>query len=252
MAPVTVHTSSPITAAKSRDATSDEGQSGNAYIPPQPRLNAAAASTSQGTSHGYPAAAPGASPPMPAPTGAVQQRYDIQPTPTSTQPLQDNPPPAQPGAVPVPPTGTAHSIPPPPKAGETLRPEHLQAATQAASMPPQMSYAPPTASATQRSSTSTVPAPQSSFPVPSPLAGPPADLGHPPGYQQDIHASEFTSNQRAAHNAAVGEQGGIFSGSGGRSGSEEGIWDAAKKWANAAGESIAAAESEVWKRINKD
>jgi hypothetical protein len=32
----------------------------------------------------------------------------------------------------------------------------------------------------------------------------------------------------------------------------EGVWSAAKKWASAAGESLAAAEHEVWKRINKE
>jgi hypothetical protein len=34
--------------------------------------------------------------------------------------------------------------------------------------------------------------------------------------------------------------------------SEASVWDTAKKWAASAGDSIAAAENEVWKRINKD
>ena len=32
---------------------------------------------------------------------------------------------------------------------------------------------------------------------------------------------------------------------------DDGVWGAAKKWAQAAGGSIAAAEDEVWRRINK-
>jgi hypothetical protein len=64
-----------------------------------------------------------------------------------------------------------------------------------------------------------------------------------------VHASEFSSAQRAAHEASVAQE---------RRPSligdddEEGVWSAAKKWASAAGESLAAAEHEVWKRINKE
>jgi len=36
------------------------------------------------------------------------------------------------------------------------------------------------------------------------------------------------------------------------SGEDESVWDTAKKWASAAGNSLAAAEGEVWKRINKE
>jgi hypothetical protein len=70
-------------------------------------------------------------------------------------------------------------------------------------------------------------------------------LSHPPGYQQDSFASEFNSAQRAAHN--VSERNNTFD-----TGEDESVWGTAKKWANAAGNSLAAAESEVWKRINKD
>lgn len=75
-------------------------------------------------------------------------------------------------------------------------------------------------------------------------------LSHPPGYQQNIHASEFSSDQRAAHNAFVAQNSSrriSFTGD-----DDEGVWDTAKKWAVAAGDSLAAAENEVWKRINKD
>ncbi|KAJ6446654.1 C6 finger domain-containing protein [Purpureocillium lavendulum] len=77
-----------------------------------------------------------------------------------------------------------------------------------------------------------------------------ASYEHPPGYQQDVHASEFSSSQRAAHAAAAGHDSGLMSSFG--QDDQAGVWDAAKKWAAAAGESLAAAENEVWKRINKD
>jgi hypothetical protein len=32
---------------------------------------------------------------------------------------------------------------------------------------------------------------------------------------------------------------------------DQGMWDAAKKWAQAAGGRLAEAEDEVWKRLNK-
>lgn len=80
-------------------------------------------------------------------------------------------------------------------------------------------------------------------------------MSHPPGYQQNINATEFSSAQRAAHHASVAENpsGSIFGGGGGGyAGDDASIWDTAKKWATAAGESLAAAENEVWKKINKE
>jgi hypothetical protein len=74
-----------------------------------------------------------------------------------------------------------------------------------------------------------------------------ADPSHPPGYHQDVNASEFNSYQRAAHNAYVSESSGF-----GDAGADGSIWDQAKKWASAAGEGLAAAEHEVWKKINKE
>lgn len=35
-------------------------------------------------------------------------------------------------------------------------------------------------------------------------------------------------------------------------GQDDSVWGTAKKWASAAGDSLAKAENEVWKRINKD
>lgn len=71
----------------------------------------------------------------------------------------------------------------------------------------------------------------------------PRSLQHPPGYQQDAGASGFDMYQRGAHlhNDTDRQQ----------DEPEEGAWNAAKKWAQATGEKLAAAETEVWRRINK-
>ncbi|GJN77225.1 hypothetical protein PLIIFM63780_000715 [Purpureocillium lilacinum] len=118
-----------------------------------------------------------------------------------------------------------------------------------------MSYQPPVASLPIQGRTSTaaaVPGAQMGGPYPTSLreADASASYSHPPGYQQDVHASEFSSSQRAAHDAATSRDAGLMSSFG--QDDQAGMWDAAKKWAAAAGESLAAAENEVWKRINKD
>ena len=93
-------------------------------------------------------------------------------------------------------------------------------------MPPQMSWPAPD-TAPSHATSGTYPA-QPGF---SPPAG---------GYQQDVHAAGY---------AAGGDRGGS---GGGYDGDDGSVWDTAKKWAASAGESLAAAEQEVWKRINKD
>ncbi|RGP67781.1 hypothetical protein FLONG3_8400 [Fusarium longipes] len=242
MPPIPIHTSSPIVAAKPSGVTPKTAEPGDPVAPSEvPASNEVPTST-------YPAAQPGARPSIPAPTGVPQAFAPIQPTPTRTT-MDSSPPAPQPGAVPEPPSGS--QLPAPPKAGETL----TDAQAQTTQMPPQMSYAP-------LSSGSEFTAPRSSTVTaagPSPMAGlgPTAVLGgaggsdfsHPPGYHQNVHASEFTSSQRAAHEASVAQERGpplIGDDEG------EGVWSAAKKWASAAGESLAAAEHEVWKRINKE
>ncbi|KAJ3476241.1 hypothetical protein NLG97_g9190 [Lecanicillium saksenae] len=78
-------------------------------------------------------------------------------------------------------------------------------------------------------------------------------MSHPPGYQQDVHAAEFSSGQRAAHNAYVAQNSDFGSGfAGGGGDGVDGIWNTAKKWASAAGDKLAEAEGEVWKAVNKD
>ncbi|GJC86641.1 hypothetical protein ColLi_09479 [Colletotrichum liriopes] len=138
--------------------------------------------------------------------------------PSSTH--QQSYPPAQPGAAPSLPVQTASA-----QAYPALRPTPTQKTDDVSPPPPQPGAAP-------------VPVTGTSSLPPPPKAG----------YQQDVSASEFSSHQRAAHHAAV-----VSSAERGfQTQSEEGVWDTAKKWAQAAGGSLAAAEQEVWKRINKD
>ncbi|KAK3191012.1 hypothetical protein K4F52_002962 [Lecanicillium sp. MT-2017a] len=244
MAPIQVYSESPINAAKAQGATSDSADKTKtaAGVAPAP-----AAPTSQASNPQYQPAQPGAQPSLPVQTGAPQQPYGkYAPTPTQTS-QSVSPPAPQPGAVPQPPSAKA-DLPPPPKAGESLKPEHMGAPTGTQEfVPPQMSYAPPTAPAPSMSRGTAAAVP----PPPQPQlfggAGPHVDTAHPPGYHQDVHASEFSSQQRAAHNAYVSENSTF-----GDSEGDGGLWDQAKKWASAAGDSLAAAEHEVWKKINKE
>lgn len=76
------------------------------------------------------------------------------------------------------------------------------------------------------------------------------NLAHPQGYQQDAHAADFRDRQTGrldGYTTSAAQRG-----SAAENGGEEGVWNTAKRWATAAGESLAAAESDVWKRINKE
>lgn len=182
----------------------------------------------------YPAAQPGARPALPVQTEAP---HALHPTPTRTTEGID-PPPPQPGAAPIAP-GASASLPPPPKAGEKFQqqgrsPAHMPT-------PPQVSYPPPSVGpyhVPSGSSTSTAPPPRYMVaPGPTPLFnGETSNLEHPPGYQQNTIASGPTPFP--SHGDFDADD-------------EEGVWDTAKKWAMAAGDSLAAAEHEVWKKINK-
>ncbi|KAF7562016.1 hypothetical protein G7046_g2118 [Stylonectria norvegica] len=167
----------------------------------------------------YQPAEPGRRPSLPAPTGAPRPLASYQPKPTPTWAAEHvSPPPPQPGAVPT---------------------------------PPQMSYAAPSGSQYVPAGSSTTTAQRMAGPGPTLLYGTSAgaDQSHPPGYYQNVNASEFSSSQREAHNVVVGENNRRLSLMGDYD-DDEGVWDTAKKWAAAAGGSIAAAEQEVWKKIN--
>ncbi|KAG6294986.1 hypothetical protein E4U09_002407 [Claviceps aff. purpurea] len=195
-----------------------------------------------------PVAQPGALPSLPKQT-ATPLANNVLPTPTQTNSsLSGKPPLPQPGAVPVPPGYSAsnpNALPPPPKAGESVNSQQ-QVAPVVTAMPPQMMYEPPRASMpTQgRSSTST----EAPFmvtgldrPGPTSVQGQHPSAGYSPpagGYRQDVAAAGY--NQYSRSTAAFENQG------------QASVWDTAKKWAASAGESLAAAENEVWKRINRD
>lgn len=71
-------------------------------------------------------------------------------------------------------------------------------------------------------------------------------LDHPPGYHQNVNASELDEYHQQA---ALGRN--DSAGARADAAGEEGLWGAAKKLAQGAGEKLVTAESEVWKRINK-
>ena len=244
MPPIPIYSKSPINAAKADGVTPQTA----AVEEQNPSDLKPAPISTEDQPQQYPAARPGAVPSLPAPTGAVQaQRYaPVQPTPT--QPLGDQgPPPPQPGAVPIAP-GAKSTLPPPPKAGEAYHPPVQTSAPQPAASvpyPPQMGMAAPTVASSQRG-TSTAFVSQFSRPVE--VGG---GLEHPPGYHQNASASGFNSYQRPAHSAAERdgreEQRATFDDDG-----EGTMWDSAKKFAQAAGDKLSAAEHEVWRRINKE
>ncbi|KAF8864139.1 hypothetical protein BDZ45DRAFT_54591 [Acephala macrosclerotiorum] len=226
---------------------------------PQPQTasspNPAPSTTTASPTSSYPPARPGAAA-VPAPTGAAQRYAPIQPTPT-TKTDTDSPAAPQPGAMPTP-LGSS-SIPPPPKVGQTYHPPQQTAApTQpiAQPYPPQMSIPPPTSAygaQMPHSSTTTTTAPLGSYPASIPEAGAQRrSLEHPPGYQQNQYASEMTSDQRRAHEAAnysstSQENKETIAGI-----DTESVWNTARSWLGQAGEKISAAEAEVWRKINKE
>ncbi|KAM3499782.1 hypothetical protein MY10362_006986 [Beauveria mimosiformis] len=306
MAPVQTFSSSPIVAAKAPTATTHSPTTSKT-APATATAAPSSSSSYSSPSHGQtPPAQPAARPSIPAatssgssfpPRGATGHAAAMLPTPTQPLISDSNSPPApQPGAVPIPPgaaaaaaaaASTSSTLPPPPKSGETLGPEHTGAAGQPPrALPAQLSYPPPTASHTSlRGTSAAIPSPYEvggvggggggSVQLLPGIAGAGAgginratDLSHPPGYQQDAQAAEFSSGQRAAHEAYVAQHSnrltsglgmGMGIGAGGEGGGEAGagdgegtIWNTAKKWASAAGDTLAAAEGEVWKAVNKD
>ncbi|XDG00582.1 hypothetical protein ABKA04_000197 [Annulohypoxylon sp. FPYF3050] len=237
MAPIPVYTDSPIAASKPSGVTPQTAEAPSAGNPAKPATSTTSPTPTSNTS--YPPAQPGATPSLPAPTAAISQTYVP----------QNSPPAPQPGAFPTPPEATKTSIPPPPKAGEKYQPPQQPSTTQPMSIPypPQMSIPPPSAPyASQQRGTSTASVPTSVYSGQGPTAigGPPTQsLQHPPGYHQNVNASELDMHQRSAIQQSELEGQGEDSG---------GVWDSAKKWAQQTGEKLAAAENEVWKKLNKD
>lgn len=285
MAPIQTYSSSPINAPVKASAITPqtagtEGSAGSSSAPATTAASTTATTTATTTSAprppGYPNAQPGAvatRPTLPVQTGAPQTSGTslYQPTPTTQHVRDQNPPAPQPGAVPVPPEMRSQ-IPPPPKAGESM--QHRTQPPAAAGvvsttttsapvplqsgMPPQVSYPAPNLSYSgQVGSSSTI----SAHAAPAASSGsgalPTASLGelgpddkfsHPPGYQQNALASAETSSHLQAGGTY---QGTYLPRSHDEDQDDESLWGMARQWATAAGNSLAQAENEVWKRINK-
>lgn len=216
MAPVPVYSASPINASKA------SGPSPQTAKPADGASTTTPVTTSATSTDPY-APQPGSRPSLPVQTGAPPPQHSLSSNshfqPTPTQPL---PPHASSGGGPPAPQPGA-GIPPPPKAGETLQSYHQPAAA------PRTSY----------------PAPEPSYHPASGTMGGTAPVGaddsfsHPPGYQQN------TSNGYGSyHHGGMQDQGPVDE-------DDDSVWGTAKKWATAAGNSLAEAENEVWKRFTK-
>jgi len=251
MPPIPIYSKSPINAAKASGVTPQTAAEANN---PLDAREPTTITTPTKTRQGYPAAQPGAAPSLPAQTGTVQaSRYAVEP-PTPTSGLEGRgPPPPQPGAVPLVP-GSRSTGPPPPRVTQAPRLADTSPASHpsAVQMPPQMGIPTPTMPFSQRgTSTDQVAASSYSARGQEQAEHQPSivnSLEHPPGYQQNANASTFSSHQRAAHDTL---QYSNRADNDNPSGEEEGAWDSARKWAQAAGGKLQAAESEVWRRINK-
>lgn len=133
----------------------------------------------------------------------------------SIQPTPTQPMPSHSGVPPAPQPGAG--IPPPPKAGETLQTSSQPAAPRTSyPAPAEPSYHP------------------ASGPPPGPSLGAADTQAHPPGYQQNANAPFHSMH----------DQGPVDD-------DDDSVWGTAKKWASAAGNTLAEAESEVWKRFTK-
>ncbi|ROT38551.1 hypothetical protein SODALDRAFT_333150 [Sodiomyces alkalinus F11] len=247
MPPIPIHTSSPINAAKAQGTTPKTANS-EAQPVQAGSIRLTGPELSPTSAQPYPPAQPGARPAIPAPTSTAQASPPPPPPPTRTQQQNDTgPPPPQPGAVPTPPGST--KVPPPPRVGEIYQPpQPTPASTASVPFPAQMSMPPPTTSYSTRlgSGTSTN-TPQLVRPVPVNLGSTSRnDYSHPPGYQQSVASDSFRNYQPSGHNASMGtaEQGSFMDED------DDGVWDTAKRWARTAGKNLAAAESEVWRKLN--
>jgi len=245
MSGIPIYTQSPINAAKPSGVTP---QTATPQAQSHSQSPAPATTTTSTSASTYPPARPSAVP-YPGPTAPprVAQAPLLQSTPT-TQVDDEGPPPPQPGNLPMP--LNRKSIPPPPKAGERYRSqETAPVLAPGTGQSYQMEFPPPTHGIQPlRSSTSTTTTASASYPVVIP-SEPRRSLEHPDGYQQNVYASELTSDQRRAQEANMSQIGAHAT-----SENLEGVdfLNTAKKWAQQAGEKISEAEAEVWRRINKE
>lgn len=207
MSGVTIHTSSPITAAKPSGITPQTVSSEGQTISAAPARNPATPTTSAPSSSStyqpsYRQAAPGQAA-TPAPTSSVlrpPQQPTATPTTTSTTSSPDGPPAPQPGPIPSPFTrayGANTSLPPPPKAGE--KPQPAEYYTPARSPAPTQSYPPQTS----------IPPPASlNFGPPSgATTGMPNSSSYPYSNPNTTYGPQFQAQPRSTHTTPLGVQG---------------------------------------------
>ena len=266
MAPIPIFTQSPLNASKADGVTPKTAEGPDQPSTPRGQEATTTAAPPPTSTSPYPAPQPGArpaAPPAPTPTATytttAHARYaSVDSTADAAYGNGMNPPPPQPGAVPAPRNRT--SLPPPPKAGETMvsdpsRDAAARAGSFPTAMPPQMGIPPPTAPQVPGGTSAAVP----TGPRPTSLfeGGPGTAPGnHPPGYQQVPYQQGTYQQQQGytqAGSAGYPRPSNQARGQGVLAGEEEddGVWGATKKWAQTAGGSIAAAEDEIWRRINK-
>ncbi|KIX94439.1 uncharacterized protein Z520_09825 [Fonsecaea multimorphosa CBS 102226] len=290
MAPIPVHTASPINAnsASNPFGASSPSAAAARYTPLDDEGQRPTSTEPSGLSLLQQPARPGA-PAVPQPTNTLastyNNRYEPTATSTNTTATSDNsPPPPQPGAVPSPsasPFSPTPSAPLPPRPLEipnhqqwmpphaspqrqTAVPVQAQTPTHSRPLPMQSpssavytSYT-PTRSIPPAGVTSTATGPShSSYPQPQ-------DLSHPPGYQQDHHSSfddkPVESCQENDYRASLSplsysKRGGILDGEwsfGSQNGGDSNgtVVQTAMSWAKAAGKRLSETERQIWKHIN--
>lgn len=252
MPPIPIYSQSPISAAAKPTGVTPE-TAPPADVVDQSRQQPATATRTGAAVEGsaYPPARPGQAPYAPIPTGAARatQEPPVRPTPTTRTEDGGGPPAPQPGAVPVPGSGGGHTsyLPPPPKAGEKFVPPTQTAAPQgpgASFLPPQMNIPAPTMPYAQRG---TAPATGPAYSQ----GNPDEALEHPPGYHQNTSAADMPSYARPPASTFSSYESGSTPGGLGNE-DDEGVWDTARKFVQTAGKKLSEAESEVWRRINKN
>lgn len=262
MSGVPIHTHSPITAAKATAITPQ-----TSYPPPSSTSSSEATTTVTSTAPIYSPAQPGSAVAKPTATKALSTSY--------------GPPLPQPGAVP---TASAtqiapqSSLPPPPKAGDKIKPSEYYVPSQPTHATPvqpqpypsQMMLPAQHHSDGQHSGStkSTTVGPQ--FPL---LRSPPStqnpqlnpggesvsSLEHPPGYAQNPYASDMTPDQRFATEQA-NQSGGSMAlgytdaGVNNRAGfqDDESVWGMAKKWAKGASDTVGDYVTDMNEKISRN
>ncbi|KIW31896.1 uncharacterized protein PV07_03484 [Cladophialophora immunda] len=289
MAPIPVHTASPInTNLPSHPfGVSSPSTAAARYTPFDDDERPTSTEPSRSSFAQQPAQ-PGA-PAVPQPTNTLassyNNRYEATPTSTNTPTTTSNysPPPPQPGAVPSPfaspsPRPTA-PLPPrpleipqhqqwmPPHASpqrHAVVPVQAQTPTHSRPLPVQSPssavYTPytPSRAIPPAGVTSTTTSPSYSFNYPQPQ-----DLSHPPGYQQDHHSSfddkPIESCQESDYRATLSplpysKRGGLLDGEwsfGSNNADSNGtVVKTAMSWAKAAGKRLSETERQIWKHIN--